>query len=63
MKNVCRMLVGETSWLGGRWRIGKNYIRICSSSIWLRMWNELNWFAIYPLGGAFVLEKLNLGVL
>jgi len=56
-------LVGETSWLGGRWRIGKNYIRICSSSIWLRMWNELNWFAIYPLGGAFVLEKLNLGVL
>ena len=51
MKDICRMLVGETSWLGGRWRIGKSYIRMCSSSIWLRMWNELNWFMICPLGG------------
>jgi len=57
MKNVCRMLVGETSWLGGRWRIEKNYIRMCSSSIWLRMWNELNWFMICPLG-SFRIEEV-----
>lgn len=45
------MLVEETSWLGGRWRIGKNYIRMGSSNIWLRMWNELNWFTICLLVG------------
>jgi len=56
MKNVCRMLVGKSSWLGGRWRIGKNYIRMSSSSIWLRMCNELNWFTICPLVGFHIGE-------
>jgi hypothetical protein len=50
------MLMGETSWLGGRWRIGKNYVTISSSNIWLRMWNELNWFMMCPLVGFHIGE-------
>jgi hypothetical protein len=54
MKNVCRVLVGETKWLEGRWRVGKNHIRM--GSLWLRMWNELNCFMICPLVGFHIGE-------